>query len=130
MQDRVDGPGTGANLDGQPPMLDVERLDVYRVALGFQDVVSGIRFPRSLGHLRDQLDRASTSVLLNIAEGSGRRGSADRAHFYTIARGSAIECAAILDIAHTRGVAPAAICGRGRQLLVRIVQMLTRLCRS
>ena len=111
------------------PVLDVERLDVYRVALEFQQSVAEFRFPRSLAHLRDQLDRASTSILLNIAEGSGRRGSGERGHFYTIARGSAMECAAIIDILRARGIAGADSCSRSRQSLVRIVQMLTRLCR-
>jgi four helix bundle protein len=50
------------------------------------------------GDLRDQLRRASSSIPLNIAEASGKTGRADRAHFHAIARGSALECAAILDV--------------------------------
>ena len=68
------------------------------------------------------------SIVLNIAEGAGRRGAADRARFFAIARGSATECAAILDIVRASGLAAATVTWRGRDLLVRIVQMLTRLC--
>jgi four helix bundle protein len=126
MQDRFGA--VGPNPDGDSP-LDVDRLDVYRVALEFQALAGELRFPRSLGHLRDQLDRAATSIALNIAEAVGRHGAAERAHFFMIARGSAMECAAIVDIARSRGLAAVAICDRARGLLVRTVQMLTRLAR-
>ncbi len=46
-------------------------------------------------HLKDQLDRASSSVVLNIAEGSGKRGK-DQQRFYKIAYASVKECQAIL----------------------------------
>jgi hypothetical protein len=51
---------------------DCERLDAYRVAVEFQLLAASIGSGRRLGALRDQLDRASVSVVLNIAEGSGR----------------------------------------------------------
>ena len=54
--------------------------------------------PRGQADLRDQLQRASTSIPLNVAEASGKTGTADRARFCAIARGSALECAAILDV--------------------------------
>jgi four helix bundle protein len=82
---------------------------------------------RRLGALRAQLDRASVSIVLNIAEGAGRRTTRDKANFFTIARGSAAECAAILDLLLARGLAPASSHRHGRGLLIRVVQMLTRL---
>jgi four helix bundle protein len=52
---------------------------------------------------------------------------ADKAHFYAIARGSAMECAAIVDVIRSLGLAPVAACQEARWRLVRIVQMLTKL---
>lgn len=109
-----------------PVLLDAERLDVYRAAVQFQAFAVDV-MRQANGTLRDQLDRASASVVLNIAEAAGRRAPKEKAHFYAIARGSATECAAILDIARSRGLGTAAVFHDGRILLVRIVQMLTRL---
>jgi four helix bundle protein len=116
------------SADPDAPWLDAERLDVYRIALEFHALASTLALGRGFRELRDQLDRASTSVVLNTAEGAGRRAPADRARFFAMARGSATECAAIIDILRARSLAPAVVTGRGRSLLVRIVQMLTRLC--
>jgi four helix bundle protein len=109
-----------------PVMLDAERLDCYRVAVQFQ-VLAATIIPVSNRVLRDQLERASVSIVLNIAEGSGRRSRRDKARFYAMARGSAMECAAIVNIAFVRGLAPYLDCRRGRSLLIRTVQMLTKL---
>ena len=48
--------------------------------------------------LRNQLTRASSSIVLNLAEGSGRKQTNDRKHFFQIAYGSLKECEAILDL--------------------------------
>ena len=109
------------------PFLDCERLDCFRVAVEFQTLAADLVSLRGLGALRDQLDRASVSIALNIAEGAGRRTSADKAHFFVIARGSAAECAAILELLAARALLTAQAHRHGRGLLVRIVQMLTRL---
>ena len=50
--------------------------------------------------IKDQWKRASLSIMLNLAEGTGRMSVQDKKHFYTIARGSVFECAAILDLLH------------------------------
>ena len=50
------------------------------------------------GHLKDQLLRASSSIALNLAEGSGRFGIKDQKRFFHIAFGSLRECQAILDL--------------------------------
>jgi len=109
------------------PYLDCERLDCYRVAVEFQAIAARIVTNRRLGALRDQLDRASVSIVLNIAEGAGRRSLRDKAHFFTIARGSATECAAVLDLLLARGLVSPADHRHGRGLLIRVVQMLTRM---
>jgi four helix bundle protein len=109
----------------ETPTLGIDRLDVYRVALDFAALASRVRVtPASL---RDQIERASASIVLNLAEGVGRASRPDQAHFFAIARGSALECAAMLDLLRARGVLGPAAHREGRGLLVRVVQMLSRL---
>jgi four helix bundle protein len=106
-----------------------ERLDVYRAAIAFLALVDEIieRLPKGRGHLADQLERAATSVLLNVAEGAGEFKSHEKARIYRIARRSATECAAILDVCRTRKLVPPDRLDVGRELLVRVVAMLTRM---
>jgi len=108
-------------------LLDAEKLDVYRIALEFQSIASQLVPKRGYAELRDQLDRASISIVLNIAEGCGRRSPADKGRFYSMARGSTTECAAILDLLGARGLVDDRLRNRARALLVRTVQMLTQL---
>ena len=122
-------PGPAQSADGAPPfaLLDAEKLDCYRLAVEFQALATRTIPRRSQAVLRDQLDRASVSIVLNIAEGAGRVSPADKARFYAMARGSATECAAVMDLLWARGLLDPALRNRARALLVRIVQMLTRL---
>ena len=109
--------------------LDHEKLDVYRVALDF--AAWAYTVCRSLKGLdrptRDQLVRASQSIALNIAEGCGKIPAADRGRFLQIANGSARECGAILDILKRCGTLDSEAVRTGKELLVRIVAMLTRM---
>ena len=111
-------------------VLDYERLDVYRCAIEFLRIAFSLveQLPRGHGFLADQLRRAGTSIPLNIAEAAGKTSSKERAHFHAIARGSAMECGAILDVIRLLGVAPAEV-AQGKQLLVRTVSMLSKMCR-
>jgi four helix bundle protein len=109
-----------------PAALDPQRLEVYTVALDFHARTTGLVPKHGQAHLRDQLARASLSIVLNIAEGAGRFSWPDKGRLYTIARGSACECGAILDVIESLS-ASAAECREARSLLVRIVQMLTKL---
>lgn len=79
--------------------FDHEKLTVYREAIGFVVWAEGIleTLPKNLA-VHGQLDRASTSIPLNIAEGNGKYTGPDRCRFFDIARGSALECAACLDV--------------------------------
>jgi four helix bundle protein len=111
-------------------MLDYERLDVYRAAIEFLQIAFTLveRIPRGYGALADQLRRAAMSIPLNIAEAAGKSTAKDRAHFHAIARGSAMECGAILDVVSLLGVASLEV-EQGKQLLERTVSMLSKMCR-
>ena len=74
--------------------FDHENLDVYKLALEVARSCAVLRIPTGRTHLRDQLQRAADSVVLNIAEGRARGGDAGRNH-YRIAAGSAEACAAL-----------------------------------
>jgi len=95
-------------------------LDVYRAALAF-DALANKAVPKR-GHrvLRDQLDRASIGIVLCIAEGAGRRSAPDKRRFYEMARGSATESAAVLDILRSRTLLTDDAHAEARHLLVRI----------
>ena len=77
--------------------FDHENLDVYKLALDVATACAVLRLPVGRAHLRDQLQRAVDSVVLNIAEGRARGGDAGRNH-YRIAAGSAAEACAALDL--------------------------------
>jgi four helix bundle protein len=80
-------------------MFDFEKLDVYQKAKLFNSTVYNyIQSNKNIDSTtKNQLRRASLSIMLNIAEGSSRFSKADRRNFYVIARGSAFECVAIFD---------------------------------
>ena len=114
-------------------MFDHEKLDVYAVELEFvcwlTDFLEEIsEYPAAQRReLVDQLDRASLSVLFNTAEGNGKRQGRQRAKFFDDARGSALECAACLDASVAKRVATGERIQPGKEMLVRVVAMLTRL---
>ena len=111
-------------------MFGFQRLDVYRASTQFLGLMSKLvaGVPRGHGDLVDQLRRATLSVPLNIAEGSGQF-SRDAVRFYTIARGSALECAAVLDALEAMAAFGETDLSQARELLERIVSMLTGLIR-
>ena len=103
-------------------MPSFDHLDVYQAAIDFvvlaNDVVE--RLPRGRGYLADQLQRAATSIPLNIAEGAGEFSAAEKARFYRIARRSATESAAILDVCRKLQLASEDRYGVDRERLARI----------
>lgn len=115
------------------PMFDHEKLDVYGLELEFirwlteffDDASEAKAAQRR--ELIDQLDRASMSVLFNTAEGNGKRQGRQRAKYFDDARGSALECAACLDASVAKRVATSDRVQPGKETLVRVVAMLTRL---
>ena len=111
--------------------LDHEKLDIYKHALAF--VVKAFEIVATLpgrrGDLADQLRRASTSIATDIAEGAGEFAPSEKARFYRIARRSAVECAALLDITACLGFRPMSQT-TPRDDLVLIVGGLVRLILS
>lgn len=110
----------------EEPQLDANKLHVYAVALELHALCATLVGPLTRV-VRDQLERASLSVVLNTAEAGGRRSRRDKARYYMIARGSATETAALLDVLALRRLAPPAAIRAGRRLAIRVVQMLTRM---
>ncbi len=114
--------------------FDHEKLDVYQLELSFIGWVTPLltKVKQSGSSARtaeviDQLDRASLSALLNTAEGNGRRQRQTRAKFFDDARGSATECAACLDALVAKGICGEHEIEEGKQMLLRIASMLTKL---
>ena len=116
---------------GMTAQFDHERLDVYQVALEFvawaADLIDELRGNRRAREVCYHLDRASLSILFNIAEGNGKRQRAVRAKFFDDSRGSATECAGCLDAMVARRCCADARVQHGKALLVRVVSMLSKL---
>ena len=121
------------SLNGPLERFDHEKLNVYTLELSFltwvTPLLSGVRNEARGFHREvcDQLDRASLSILLNTAEGNGRRAGKQRAKFFDDARGSAVECAACLDALVAKNLVELEAVAEGKSMLIRIVSMLTRL---
>ena len=112
--------------------FDHERLDVYKVALDFFDIADEIveHLPRGRGAVRDQLARASLSIVNNIAEGAGKFSAADKRRYYLTALGSCTESAAMLDVCVRRSLVSDETHQRGKELLERIAAMLVKLAKN
>ena len=110
-------------------MLHFQKLDVYQRSIGFLAFAHRLRtqLPKGNADLADQIRRAAQSIPMNIAEGCGRASPADKAKHFTIARGSAMECASQLDVMRVDEAIDAEVYQRGVELLERIVAMLTKL---
>lgn len=113
-------------------IFDHERLDVYQLSLDFVVAADALRTSVLARRpaLGDQLDRASTSIVLNVAEGAGEYKPREKARFYRMARRSGTECAAILDIINRLGLGSGTETDTPRVLLRRIVSMLVVLAKS
>jgi four helix bundle protein len=105
--------------------FDHEKLDVYRETISLIAWLADLfeSTPR-VGDVKDQLDRASSSVAFNTAEGNGKYTPKDRCRFFDIAHVSALECAAGLDVLVARKKATPEQIRPGKQSLQKIVQML------
>jgi len=110
-------------------MLRYQKLDVYQCSIQFIALVALLihKLPRGYFFLADELKRASVSIPQNIAEGSGKPGVADRSRYMGIARGSAMECGALLDVGASLKLFSASDHEKGPELVERIVSMLSKM---
>jgi four helix bundle protein len=126
--------GTG-KLSGTPMNqnhFDHEKLDVYQIALEFVAHANTTikTLPKGKANLADELHRASTSITLNIAEGAGEFSKNEKIRFYRMAKRSATECASIFDICKKLHLVEMENIFKARELLTRIVAMLTKLVKA
>ena len=111
--------------------FDHEKLNVYQVSLAFNEWVREL-LPSIAANAaaKDQLGRAARSIPLNIAEGNGKFSKRDRARFFDIARGSALEAAATLDVLVSRELTAKTQVIPAKEQLVQIVNMLMGLLKG
>lgn len=111
--------------------FDHEKLRVYQKALEFvawlTELLSKLNKRYSVV---DQLDRASTSIVLNIPEGNGKYTAKDRCKYFDISRGSALECAGGLDVLVMKKLLTKEEITPGKIMLKDIVSMLVGLIKS
>ena len=112
-------------MNSKPARFDHEKLNVYHRSLKFITWTTDLleRVPTKFS-IHSQLDRASTSIPLNIAEGNGKYSPKDRCRFFDIAHGSALECAAGLDALVAKDKLTSEQIRLGKERLQRIVRML------
>jgi four helix bundle protein len=115
-----------------PVLLASEELDVYQAALDLVVVADEIveALPPGRAYLRDQLRRASSSIISNIAEGVGELSPKEKVRFYRMARWSAVECASHGLVCRQLELVDGSLLERGLSLLHRIVAMLTSMVKK
>jgi four helix bundle protein len=87
-------------------MFDFEKLEIYQLVKQTNLEVLKYIFSGQIKdpYLMDQFKRATLSVQLNLAEGTGRFSSNEKKHFITVSRSAAFECVAILDVLKGLGI--------------------------
>ena len=109
-------------------MFDFEKLIAYQKAREVnKKIQKSIADKRVHPFLRDQLYRASVSIVINIAEGTGKLSKNDRKNFYVISRGSVFECASLLEVLHDEGVMTEKELGERKRDLEEVSRLLSGL---
>ena len=110
--------------------MSLKDFEIYQQAIEFLRLANDIsqRLPRGQSELREQLRRASLSIVLNTAEGAGKYSPAEQKRHYTMARGSAFECYAIIDATTALGLIENEHLAQAAKVIDRIISILTKLC--
>ena len=113
-------------------MFGHEKFGAYRYSIEFAALAAQIieKLPEGYGKLIDQFRRAAIAIALNIAEGSGKITVSQKHHCYAIARGEAMECAAIMDILECMHMLDSLSAKKAKELLENIVAILSSVCRK
>ena len=93
-------------IDARVRMKDYRELEAYKVSKKMSLIIHKYTesWPKAqLFGLTGQIQRASISVISNLAEGIGRITSKDTCHFLAMARGSCYEIEAQIDLANALG---------------------------
>jgi len=103
-----------------------EKLECYKRAVILAEALSkdGAKWPKGFGYLSDQLKRAMSSVILNIAEGNGRLSNTERRRFFEISRASLAEVSACLDLMKAFGIIDEDYKSSAKSAIVDISKML------
>jgi four helix bundle protein len=119
--------GAGHRSPITDPMYKFQRLEVYQLALEYVDAVYNLsrQLPESERfNLRSQVERAATSIVLNIAEGSTSQSDAEQARFLGLAVRSLLETVACWDLVARRAYIPSneltALREQGQSLFVKL----------
>ena len=111
--------------------FDHEKLQAYQKSLEFaawsEPLLEGLSKSSAV---QNQLDRARTSVPLNIAEGNGKSTASDKCKYFDTAHGSALECAACLDLLFIKKALTETQLDEGKTILSSIVSLLVGLIKS
>ena len=101
---------------------------IYSTSLELVEIARIVidRLPSGYGFLADQLRRAAASVTLNYMEGCGRRSARDRRRFLDMARASAYEVCAVLDVALRFRVVDDELARQGKSCCDQLAGMLSR----
>ena len=111
--------------------FDHEKLHVYQRAVELVEWIDRLLKKIEIrSSTRDQLDRASESIVLNISEGNGKFTPKDRCRYFDISRGSAMECAGCLDVLFAKKLITAKEREEGKIILRDILNMLMGLIKS
>jgi four helix bundle protein len=112
--------------DDSDVLFSHEKLDVYQVSLELMRWLVSLPVAEGVDRTYRQLEKAATSLLLNIAEGNGRYSELDHRHFLDVAASSAVKSAAYLDICERKPYFKDIDLAPGKQCLGRVAAMLSR----